>query len=153
MAARRKTLDNTVLPVGYVLTATPQMWLGIVLVWVFASTLAIFPVSGAYDLALQPAWSLEFARSFLTTGSCRSRPVPRRLRRLGDRDAEPDHLRARGRLLQLPAALGAPSKLVRKYAYRNALLPQITGLALALGAVVAGAIVSRSSSPIRGSAR
>ena len=30
---------------------------------------------------------------------------------------------------------------MRKYAYRNALLPQITGLALALGAVVAGAIV------------
>ena len=25
------------------------------------------------------------------------------------------------------AALGAPTKLVRKYAYRNALLPQITG--------------------------
>ena len=39
------------------------------------------------------------------------------------------------------ASLGAPNKLVRKYAYRNALLPQITGLALALGAVVAGAIV------------
>ena len=38
-------------------------------------------------------------------------------------------------------SLGAPTKLVRKYAYRNALLPQITGLALALGAVVAGAIV------------
>jgi peptide/nickel transport system permease protein len=30
---------------------------------------------------------------------------------------------------------------VRKCAYRNALLPQVTGLALALGAVVAGAIV------------
>ena len=31
MAARRKALDNSVLPVGYVLTATPQMWLGVVL--------------------------------------------------------------------------------------------------------------------------
>ena len=41
LAARRKSLDNTVLPVGYVLTATPQMWLGIVLVWLFASTLAL----------------------------------------------------------------------------------------------------------------
>ncbi len=39
MAARRKVLDNTVLPASYVLTATPQMWLGIVLVWLFASTL------------------------------------------------------------------------------------------------------------------
>ena len=53
------------LPVGYVLTATPQMWLGIILAWLFASTLAIFPVSGAYGFALQPEWSLEFARSFL----------------------------------------------------------------------------------------
>src|SRR3954453_16591010 len=50
LAARHKSLDNTVLPVGYVLTATPQMWLGIVLIWVFASTLAILPVSGAHGL-------------------------------------------------------------------------------------------------------
>ena len=39
-------------------------------------------------------------------------------------------------------ALGAPQRLVRKYAFRNAMLPQITGLALALGAVIAGALVT-----------
>ena len=39
-------------------------------------------------------------------------------------------------------ALGAPSRLVRKYAYRNAVLPQMSGLALALGAVVGGALVT-----------
>jgi peptide/nickel transport system permease protein len=39
-------------------------------------------------------------------------------------------------------ALGAPRKLVRKYAYRNALLPQISGLALAIGAIVGGALVT-----------
>ena len=50
LAARRKSLDNSVLPASYVLTATPQMWLGIVLAWIFASTLAWFPVSGAYSL-------------------------------------------------------------------------------------------------------
>src|SRR5215471_7328698 len=65
LAARRKALDNSVLPASYLLTATPQMWLGIVLVWVFASTLAWFPVSGAYSMALQPAWTLEFAGSLL----------------------------------------------------------------------------------------
>src|SRR5262245_46975406 len=64
LAARRKSLDNTVLPASYVLTATPQMWLGIVLAWVFAITIAVFPVSGAYALGLQPAWSFEFAGSF-----------------------------------------------------------------------------------------
>jgi peptide/nickel transport system permease protein len=39
-------------------------------------------------------------------------------------------------------ALGAPRKLVRKYAFRNAILPQLTGLALQLGVIVAGALAT-----------
>lgn len=39
-------------------------------------------------------------------------------------------------------ALGAPRKLVRKYAFRNAMLPQLTGLALQLGVIVAGALAT-----------
>ena len=39
-------------------------------------------------------------------------------------------------------ALGAPHRLVRKYAFRNAVLPQVTGLALALGAILGGALVT-----------
>lgn len=142
LAARRKALDNSVLPVSYVLTATPQMWLGIVLAWVFAITLAYLPVGGAYDLSLQPAWTLEFVQSFL-----RHWILPFSalflvsfggwaigMRNMIIYELEADYS-------NYLSALGAPTRLVRKYAYRNALLPQITGLALALGAVVAGAIV------------
>jgi peptide/nickel transport system permease protein len=39
-------------------------------------------------------------------------------------------------------ALGAPQGLVRKYAFRNAMLPQITGLALQLGVIVSGNLVT-----------
>jgi peptide/nickel transport system permease protein len=135
-------LDNTVLPAGYVLTATPQMWLGIVLAWLFASTWAIFPVSGAFALGLQPSWSLEFAASFLYHWILPFSALflvafggwAIGMRNLIIYELESDYS-------NYLAALGAPTKLVRKYAYRNALLPQITGLALALGAVVAGAIV------------
>jgi peptide/nickel transport system permease protein len=142
LAARRKALDNTVLPVGYVLTATPQMWLGIVLAWVFASTLAIFPVTGAYSLAIQPSWSFEFAGSFLYHWILPFSALflvafggwAIGMRNMIIYELEADYS-------NYLAALGAPTKLVRKYAYRNALLPQITGLALALGAVVSGAIV------------
>ncbi len=49
-AARRKRLDNTILPIGYILTATPYMWLGILLAWGLGSVLKILPMSGAYDL-------------------------------------------------------------------------------------------------------
>jgi peptide/nickel transport system permease protein len=142
MAARRKVLDNSVLPASYVLTATPPMWLGIVLVWVFGSVLAIAPVSGAYSLAMQPAWTLEFARSFLDHWILPFTALflvgfggwAIGMRNMIIYELESDYS-------TYLAALGAPTKLVRKYAYRNALLPQITGLALALGAVVAGAIV------------
>jgi peptide/nickel transport system permease protein len=142
LAARRKSLDNSVLPVSYVLTATPQMWLGIVLAWVFASTLAIFPVTGAYDLAIQPSWSLEFVGSFLYHWILPFSALflvafggwAIGMRNMIIYELESDYS-------TYLASLGAPQKLVRKYAYRNALLPQITGLALALGAVVAGAIV------------
>jgi peptide/nickel transport system permease protein len=142
LAARRKTLDNTVLPASYVLTATPQMWLGMILAWLFASTLAVFPVSGAYDFALQPEWSLEFARSFLHHWVLPFSALflvafggwAIGMRNMIIYELESDYS-------NYLVSLGAPTKLVRKYAYRNALLPQITGLALALGAVVAGAIV------------
>lgn len=142
LAARRKTLDNTVLPVGYVLTATPQMWLGIVLAWLFASSLAILPVSGAYSFALQPEWSVEFAGSFLSHWILPFSALflvafggwAIGMRNMIIYELEADYS-------NYLAALGAPTRLVRKYAYRNALLPQVTGLALALGAVVAGAIV------------
>ena len=39
-------------------------------------------------------------------------------------------------------ALGAPSGLIRRYAFRNAVLPQVTGLALQLGVIVSGALVT-----------
>ena len=35
-----------------------------------------------------------------------------------------------------------PKRILWKYAFRNALLPQVTGLALALGHVVGGAIIT-----------
>ena len=142
LAARRKALDNTVLPLGYLLTATPQMWLGIVLAWIFATTVTVLPVSGAYDLSIQPTWSLEFAESFLRHWILPFAALflvafggwAIEMRNMIIYELEADYS-------NYLAALGAPTKLVRKYAYRNALLPQITGLALALGAVVAGAIV------------
>ena len=142
LAARRKGLDNGVLPFAYVLTATPQMWLGIVLAWLLASTLSFFPVSGAYGLGLQPEWSLTFAGSFLYHWFLPFMALflvafggwAIGMRNLIIYELEADYS-------QYLQALGAPTKLVRRYAYRNALLPQITGLALALGAVVAGAIV------------
>jgi peptide/nickel transport system permease protein len=143
MAARRKVLDNTALPVAYVLTATPYVWLALVLAYVLAFRWQIFPVSGAYDFSLQPEYSWEFARSFaehwflpfLTLFLVLFGGWAIGMRNLIIYELEADY----SNYLQ---SLGAPTRLVRKYAYRNAVLPQMSGLALALGAVVGGAIVT-----------
>ena len=143
LAARRKVLDNTVLPLGYVLTATPYMWLAILLAWVFAVTWQVFPIGFAYDPTairgftwafignLLHHWLLPFLSLFLVAFGGWAIGM----RNMIIYELESDY----AHYLQ---ALGAPQRLVRRYAFRNALLPQITGLALQLGAILAGALVT-----------
>ena len=142
LAARRKVLDNTALPFAYALTATPYMWLAIILVWLFAVVWQVFPVGFAYSPTADKGWTVGFALNvahhwvlpFLSLFLISLGGWAIGMRNLIIYELEADYS-------HYLAALGAPTKLVRRYAYRNALLPQITGLALALGAVVAGAIV------------
>ena len=143
MAARRKVLDNTVLPVAYVLTATPYVFLALLLAYFVAFQWELLPVSGAYDFSVQPAWNAEFARSFLSHWILPFLSLflvsfggwAIGMRNLIIYELEADY----ANYLQ---ALGAPNRLVRKYAYSNAVLPQMTGLALALGVIVGGALVT-----------
>jgi len=143
LAARRKTLDNTLLPFGYALTATPYMWLAILLSWVFAVVWHVFPVGFAYDPTATREWSWAFVSSlayhwflpFLSLFLVAFGGWAIGMRNLIIYELEADYA-------HYLEALGAPQRLIRKYAFRNALLPQITGLALTLGAVIAGALVT-----------
>jgi peptide/nickel transport system permease protein len=144
-AARRKWLDNTLLPVGYFLTATPYMWLGILLAWAFGVALGWFPFYGAYSRAMVPNlswkfvldllwhWFLPFASLFLVMFGGWAIGM----RNMIIYELEADY----SRYLE---GLGVPRKLVRKYAFRNAMLPQITGLALQMGVIAAGAVVTET---------
>jgi peptide/nickel transport system permease protein len=143
LAARRKALDNTVLPAGYLLTATPYMWLGILLAWVLGSTYRVFPIAGGYDFGLRVEWSWQFTESllyhwflpFLSLFLVMFGGWAIGMRNMIIYELEADYA-------HYLETLGAPTRLVRKYAFRNAMLPQITGLALVLGAVVAGNLVT-----------
>ncbi|MBE3010545.1 ABC transporter permease [Microbispora sp. NEAU-D428] len=142
-AARRKWLDNSVLPVGYVLTATPYMWLAILLAWALGIVAGVFPVAGAYGFDMQPSlswdflgslaqhWFLPFASLFLVAFGGWAIGM----RNMIIYELEADYV-------NYLRALGAPMRLVRRYAFRNAILPQVTGLALQLGVLVAGALVT-----------
>jgi peptide/nickel transport system permease protein len=143
MAARRRLLDNTILPVGYILTATPYMWLAIILAWVFGTVLRVLPISGGYGYGMEPSlswvffvdlvqhWLLPFLSLFLVMFG--GWAIGMRNMIIYELDAD---------YSRYLASLGAPSGLVRRYAFRNAVLPQVTGLALSLGTIVAGALVT-----------
>lgn len=142
-AARSKWLDNTILPFTYLLRATPYMWLAILMAWSLGIVWNIFPISGAYSHSMQPSlsfaflfsslkhWFLPFASLFIVQFGGWAIGM----RNMIIYELEEDY----SHYLE---SLGAPRSLVRKYAFRNALLPQITGLALQLGQVVAGALAT-----------
>lgn len=144
-AARRRWLDNTLLPMGYFLTATPYMWLGILLAWGFGVALGWFPIAGGYSFAMTPHfsgkfildllwhWFLPFASLFLVMFGGWAIGM----RNMIIYELEADYA-------QYLESLGAPRKLIRSYAFRNAILPQITGLALQMGTIAAGAVVTET---------
>ena len=142
-AARTKWLDNTVLPIGYILTATPYMWLAILLGWVLAMVFPIFPLAYASSPAMIHSfswifiadylwhWILPFSSLFLVMFG--GWAIGMRNMIIYELEADYSHYLE---------ALGVPRKLVRRYAFRNAILPQVTGLALQLGIIMAGALVT-----------
>jgi peptide/nickel transport system permease protein len=143
LAARRRWLDNTALPLSYLLTATPYVWLAILLVWTGGIVLEIFPNSRGYDPSLTPGWNLTFIQDaaehwvlpFLSLFLVALGGWAIGMRNLVIYELESDYANYLG-------TLGAPPRLVRQYAFRNAVLPQITGLALQLGVILGGNILT-----------
>ncbi|OLF13067.1 peptide ABC transporter permease [Actinophytocola xinjiangensis] len=150
-AARKKVLDNTVLPIWYVLTATPYMWLAILLAWALGKVAGLFPVGRSFSASLRPDWSWLFISDlishwflpFLSLFLVAFGGWAIGMRNLIIYELEADYSHYLG-------SLGAPSRLVRRYAFRNALLPQVTGLALQLGVIVGGAVVTEIVFDYRG---
>jgi peptide/nickel transport system permease protein len=143
MAARRKWLDNTVLPLGYVFQAAPYAWLALAMAYYLSVRLRWFPVLGGYSPSLIPGWDWTFVWSavghwflpFLTVFLVSFGGWSIGMRNLVIYELETDYAR-------YLRSLGASQRLVRRYAYRNAVLPQLSGLALSLGVVVGGNIVT-----------
>jgi peptide/nickel transport system permease protein len=143
LAARHKLLDNTALPTSYVLTASPYVWIAMIVGWLFAFIFRLFPIGFAYDPTIMKDWSfgfilnllyhwfLPFFSLFLVAFG--GWAIGMRNMIIYELGSDYSHYLE---------SLGAPRRLVRKYAFRNAVLPQVTGLALQLGAVLAGALVT-----------
>ncbi|MFI6322373.1 ABC transporter permease [Nonomuraea sp. NPDC050556] len=137
-------LDSVIAPATTFLHAIPAFWLALIGFYVFAFELEWFPLGGAHDPDLDPALSPEFLGSALWYGALPAVSLIFvgfngwlfGMRNMMVTTISEDYVllaRAKG----LPAV-----RVLFRYAARNAMLPNVTGLAVAVGAVIGGELVT-----------
>jgi peptide/nickel transport system permease protein len=142
-AWRRNSRLDTVITLGSTFLGTLQpFWIALVLLYVFGYTLGWFPTSGGYSASI-PGLNMFFVEEVLSHSTLPAlallivTPIGwilgmrnTMIMNLGE-----DYIR-------LAKAKGLPDRTVAlRYAARNALLPSVTGFALALGSVLGGTIL------------
>lgn len=125
------------------LTGVPPVIMGVLLLFFVGFRMKMLPLGGAYSVGLVPGWSWEFALDM-----ARHQVLPALSLILGSVGGWVLSMRGMGVTIQGEDYVNfAEHKglngvtIFRDYYLRNALLPQVTGFALALGTVVTSAIV------------
>jgi peptide/nickel transport system permease protein len=135
---------NAMVPVALVLYTTPYYILAIMLVFLLAYRWTVFPLSGAYTLGADPEWSISFARDVVHHAALPALSIILvslgwwflSMRSLIISEQGQDYV-------LWAEARGLPRRRIFwAYAFRNALLPQTTGLALSFGHIVGGALIT-----------
>jgi peptide/nickel transport system permease protein len=134
---------RALLPVTLTFTSIPPFMLGILLIYAFAFGLKWFPFSGAYDLETGTQLSWNFVKDVVVHGTLPALAIvvtTMGFWALGMRgmmvttDGEDYMILARAKGLR-------PRRVFYNYAVRNAILPQVTALALSLGVVAGGSVI------------
>lgn len=125
------------------LSAIPYYLLGLILIYVFAFVLKVFPLGGGFAVGTAPSWSISFVAD---AGYHAILPALSIV--LADLGGWALSMRGmmvtiRGEdYMTLAEAKGLKLRRVfLRYGVRNAILPQITSLALSMGRVVSGAVL------------
>jgi peptide/nickel transport system permease protein len=142
-AWRRGGLLDRSLPAFTFLQATPYFFLALVVIQLFAVSWGLFPFGQGYDLGQTPGWNWSFISSAadhsflpaLTIVLTSMAGWMLQMRNVMITTIGEDYV-------WVAQAKGlARRRVMFTYAARNAILPNIAGFALALGFVVAGALV------------
>ena len=142
-AFRGGNWDRSVFTSSLFLSAMPYYCLSILLLYIFAVVAGVFPVGGAYSLGLTPEFSLAFlwdAISYYWLPFLSLVVVFIGGQAVGMRSMAIYELG--GDYVNYARAMGIKDNKITQYIFRNAMLPQITGLALAIGTLVGGALIT-----------
>jgi peptide/nickel transport system permease protein len=142
-AWRRGGWLDQALPLFTFLQATPYFFLALLAIEVFSLHWQLFPIGQGYTLGLLPGWNWAFIGSALYHSILPALTIVvtsmagwmLQMRNVMITTIGEDYV------LAAQAKGLAPRRVVLAYAARNAILPNIAGFALAIGFVVAGALV------------
>ena len=141
----RSRFLQALVPFALVLYTTPYFILAILLIYLLSFYWPIFPLpGGGYSVGADPGWSWDFIADVIQHGALPALSIVLvslgwwflSMRSLIISEQGQDHI-------LWAEAKGLPRRRIFwAYAFRNALLPQTTGLALSIGNIVGGALIT-----------
>ncbi|QRP46858.1 ABC transporter permease [Amycolatopsis sp. FDAARGOS 1241] len=140
---KRGSWVDGLLPVTTFLSSIPYFWLGLIAITLLAGPDSFFPASGGYDPGLVPGWDGDFIGSAIQHSLLPAITILISsmgswilgMRNMMVTVASEDYI-------TVAHAKGLKERRVMvSYAARNALLPSVSGFALALGFIVGGTLL------------
>jgi peptide/nickel transport system permease protein len=144
LAAYRKSgFDKVLMPASIFASSLPAFGMAVILLVVFAVTLEWLPTSGGYGFDMIPNLSWSFFGSVIVHYQLPFWSIVLVLiggQAIGMRAMAIYELNSD--YVKFSRFMGIKDNKILRYVFRNAMLPQITGLALAIGTLVGGALVA-----------
>lgn len=142
-AYRRGVFDKVMFPITLFLNSVPAFSFSLVLLYVFAVSLGWFPIGGGYPMNMIPSFSWHFFSALLwhywlpflslVLVAIGGQAIGMRSMVLYELNSD---------YVLYAKLMGVKDRKVVGYVFKNAMLPQITGLALMIGTMTAGALIT-----------
>lgn len=139
----RKGFDKVLLPVAVFLGNIPAFAMAVILLVIFGVNLKIAPIAGGYNYDMIPNMSWPFIKSVISHYqlpfwsivliSIGGQAIGMRSMSIYELNAD---------YVKYSRFLGIKDSKIVGYVFRNAMLPQITGLAMSIGTMMGGALVA-----------
>jgi len=139
----RKGFDKVLMPLSLFISNIPAFGMAVMMLVLFAVKLEVAPISGGYAFDMIPNFSWAFVKSVIehyqlpfwsiVLISIGGQAIGMRSMSIYELNAD---------YVKYARFLGIKDRKIVGYVFRNAMLPQVTGLVMSIGTMVGGALVA-----------